>query len=213
METTCGKGAPYDVCLDKGTYDAICLCADDVDVKKQRYVDNVYALTKDEGLFIITSCNWTREELLAQFQHSKLWHQCLWLVDLYCSFDNPCVWLVDLYCLFNNRCVWLVRVCKCCRILIGRYDPNTCAAIWRTSWQERDSCGIQKTLKLTPSDYCNLMSSKWRSISLYAVCVICFFFAECNVCVCVCEFWREFLINFKTSWNLFNEQTTEIFQQ
>lgn len=77
METTCGKGAPYDVCLDKGTYDAICLCADDVDVKKQRYVDNVYALTKDEGLFIITSCNWTREELLAQFQHSKLSHQCL----------------------------------------------------------------------------------------------------------------------------------------
>lgn len=67
----------YDICHDKGTYDAICLSADSA-TERKRYREAVCRLLKPEGLFIITSCNWTADELLPQFVYhsSPLSHVC-----------------------------------------------------------------------------------------------------------------------------------------
>lgn len=63
---------PFDVVLDKGTFDAVCL-SQEVDKHGRRlcegYPGKVAALLKEEtGRFIITSCNWTEDELLAWFE-------------------------------------------------------------------------------------------------------------------------------------------------
>jgi len=56
----------WDVVLDKGTFDAVSLM-DAIDFQGQRgtefYRDRVLQLVKPGGLFLITSCNWTEEEL------------------------------------------------------------------------------------------------------------------------------------------------------
>ncbi|KAJ2456196.1 Protein-lysine N-methyltransferase efm4 [Coemansia sp. RSA 2336] len=64
----------FDVVLDKGTYDAICLKpsdADDSHVDQQAidvYPASVASSLKDAGVFLITSCNWTEDELISRFQ-------------------------------------------------------------------------------------------------------------------------------------------------
>lgn len=58
--------APFDVCLDKGTYDAISLTADSK-LRRERYTATVQGLLKEGGFFVITSCNWTKQELLQLF--------------------------------------------------------------------------------------------------------------------------------------------------
>lgn len=52
----------FDVVLDKGTYDAISLSSD---AKENRniYIEAIYKSMKCNGLLILTSCNWTKEEL------------------------------------------------------------------------------------------------------------------------------------------------------
>ena len=57
----------YDVVLDKGTYDAICMNPDDTENQRRKYRRAVSRLVYSGGLFIITSCNWTQAELLQQF--------------------------------------------------------------------------------------------------------------------------------------------------
>ncbi|KAG0722455.1 EEF1A lysine methyltransferase 2 [Chionoecetes opilio] len=57
----------YDLCHDKGTYDAVSMCPDDPCGKRTIYIQAVHRITHKDGLFIITSCNWTLEELTAQF--------------------------------------------------------------------------------------------------------------------------------------------------
>ena len=54
------------MCLDKGTYDAIGL-AKDGNKKRHLYIQNVKKILKEGGHFVIVSCNWTRNELLAHF--------------------------------------------------------------------------------------------------------------------------------------------------
>ena len=61
----------YHVCHDKGTYDAICLNPDDPKEKRNRYYSNVRKLLKDGALFVITSCNWTEEELKSHFEPGR----------------------------------------------------------------------------------------------------------------------------------------------
>ncbi|PKS10333.1 hypothetical protein jhhlp_002084 [Lomentospora prolificans] len=61
----------WDVVLDKGTFDAICL-SEESDERGRRicegYKERVPGLVKrGGGLFIVTSCNWTEEELRAWF--------------------------------------------------------------------------------------------------------------------------------------------------
>lgn len=56
----------FNVCLDKGTFDAISLCPDlPQSEARQRYFENVTKLLKEDGIFILTSCNWTAKELVS----------------------------------------------------------------------------------------------------------------------------------------------------
>jgi len=60
----------FDLVLDKGTFDAICL-SEETDSSGRRicegYKDRVLRLVKPGGRFLVTSCNWTGEELRAWF--------------------------------------------------------------------------------------------------------------------------------------------------
>lgn len=64
-------GRQYDISHDKGTYDTISLSPENAEAKRQQYIKEVYKLTKDQGLFIITSCNWTEEELISHVSDCK----------------------------------------------------------------------------------------------------------------------------------------------
>ncbi|KAF2275531.1 S-adenosyl-L-methionine-dependent methyltransferase [Westerdykella ornata] len=61
----------FDVVLDKGTFDAICL-SQETDAQGRRicegYRERVEPLMKPGGRFLITSCNWTAEELRMWFE-------------------------------------------------------------------------------------------------------------------------------------------------
>lgn len=57
----------YNIAVDKGTYDAISLNPEDPAPKRKTYINNVHAMLKPGGLFILTSCNWTQAELLDHF--------------------------------------------------------------------------------------------------------------------------------------------------
>ncbi|KRT80315.1 methyltransferase [Oryctes borbonicus] len=57
----------FDIVLDKGTYDAVSLS---IDAKENRnkYIQNMQKMLKPSGMLILTSCNWTKEELITQFE-------------------------------------------------------------------------------------------------------------------------------------------------
>ncbi|KDN67173.1 putative S-adenosylmethionine-dependent methyltransferase [Colletotrichum sublineola] len=61
----------WDVVLDKGTFDAICL-SDEKDALGRRicegYRGRALRLVRPGGLLLITSCNWTEEELRVWFE-------------------------------------------------------------------------------------------------------------------------------------------------
>jgi SAM-dependent methyltransferase len=64
-------GAGFDVVLDKGTFDAICLSQEtDAQGRRicERYREKVEPLVRNGGRFLITSCNWTAEELRGWFE-------------------------------------------------------------------------------------------------------------------------------------------------
>ncbi|OAV87249.1 hypothetical protein PTTG_00577 [Puccinia triticina 1-1 BBBD Race 1] len=60
----------WDLITDKGTFDAICLSEEKIDGRK---LETIYPekildlLVKPGGIFLITSCNWTEEELIQKF--------------------------------------------------------------------------------------------------------------------------------------------------
>lgn len=56
----------FDIVLDKGTFDAISLSSDRI---CQSYRSRILPLLKPGAYFIITSCNWTKDELLQWFVH------------------------------------------------------------------------------------------------------------------------------------------------
>ncbi|KAM0750105.1 S-adenosyl-L-methionine-dependent methyltransferase [Meredithblackwellia eburnea MCA 4105] len=62
---------------DKGTYDAICLSDEEVEVEGGRrklmelYPERVADLVAKDGIFLITSCNWTKTELEKAFINSQ----------------------------------------------------------------------------------------------------------------------------------------------
>lgn len=53
----------FDVVHDKGTYDAVSIHPDDPSSKRNAYINNVHKMTAVNGLLILTSCNWTEDEL------------------------------------------------------------------------------------------------------------------------------------------------------
>lgn len=65
----------WDVVLDKGTFDAISL-SEEKDESGRRifegYKAKVVPLIREGGILLVTSCNWTEEELFAWFQGDEL---------------------------------------------------------------------------------------------------------------------------------------------
>ncbi|KAL0964482.1 hypothetical protein UPYG_G00324430 [Umbra pygmaea] len=62
-----GELGCFDVCIDKGTFDAISLNPENTEEGKACYVQALRGALKENGLFVITSCNWTKEQLLQMF--------------------------------------------------------------------------------------------------------------------------------------------------
>ncbi|KAG5928124.1 hypothetical protein E4U42_001234 [Claviceps africana] len=65
-----GPGRAWDVVLDKGTFDAVSLSGERTDAGRricEVYPERVLPLVREGGLFLITSCNWTEDELTAWF--------------------------------------------------------------------------------------------------------------------------------------------------
>lgn len=60
----------FNVIHDKGTYDAISLHPENPQEKRDKYIANVHKLAADDGLFILSSCNWTESELCTAFMGS-----------------------------------------------------------------------------------------------------------------------------------------------
>lgn len=61
----------WDVVLDKGTFDAISLSSErDASGRRivEGYREHVVPLIRDGGYFLVTSCNWTEEELRGWFE-------------------------------------------------------------------------------------------------------------------------------------------------
>ncbi|KAL6102003.1 eef1akmt2 [Pungitius sinensis] len=63
-----GELKGFDVCIDKGTFDAISLNPDSSKEDKILYVQVLKDALRDKGFFAITSCNWTKEQLLDRFR-------------------------------------------------------------------------------------------------------------------------------------------------
>ena len=65
------KNAGWDLILDKGTFDAVSL-SDSRDARGRRICENygarVLQLLRPGGFFLVTSCNWTEEELKGWFE-------------------------------------------------------------------------------------------------------------------------------------------------
>lgn len=66
----------FDICHDKGTYDAVSLM-ENAREKRAAYIKNVFNILQDEGLFIITSCNFTEEELIESFSGTFAKHSLI----------------------------------------------------------------------------------------------------------------------------------------
>lgn len=67
MDDIQNDNTTYDVCLDKGTFDAISLCPDisQKDAREKYFTNVVKLLKSEESIFIVTSCNWTTSELIS----------------------------------------------------------------------------------------------------------------------------------------------------
>ncbi|KAJ1656055.1 Protein-lysine N-methyltransferase efm4 [Dispira simplex] len=69
--STSASSLQWDLVLDKGTFDAISLSAGSSETTqdpKRQYVEAICELLRDNGVLLITSCNWTQEELVKLFQ-------------------------------------------------------------------------------------------------------------------------------------------------
>lgn len=67
-----GELKGFDVCIDKGTFDAISLNPDNSKDGKKLYVHALKDALKHNGFFAITSCNWTKEQLLDRFSEGEV---------------------------------------------------------------------------------------------------------------------------------------------
>ncbi|KAM7358919.1 EEF1A lysine methyltransferase 2 [Cochliomyia hominivorax] len=64
----CKELGQFRIVHDKGTYDAISLCPDNPKEKRELYMESVRAIMNEKSIFVITSCNWTENELISSFQ-------------------------------------------------------------------------------------------------------------------------------------------------
>lgn len=61
----------YDLVIDKGTFDAITLMEDFSHLIRERYLSATIQLLKDDGLFVIATCNWTQDEIIQHMETCK----------------------------------------------------------------------------------------------------------------------------------------------
>ncbi|KAI8118263.1 hypothetical protein FF38_04263 [Lucilia cuprina] len=64
----CKKMGEFGIVHDKGTYDAISLCPENPKEQRELYMQTVRNMMNETSIFIITSCNWTEEELIISFK-------------------------------------------------------------------------------------------------------------------------------------------------
>ncbi|XP_055912226.1 EEF1A lysine methyltransferase 2 [Eupeodes corollae] len=76
----CQKLGKFNVIHDKGTYDAISLNPENPKEKREAYLDCVRNMMDEDAFFIITSCNWTEEELVLSFSEKFI---------KFCSIPTP----------------------------------------------------------------------------------------------------------------------------
>lgn len=67
FSTLADNKAYFNLCHDKGTYDAISLRPNDAKEARHKYMNTLKGILVANGIFIITSCNWTLKELKDQF--------------------------------------------------------------------------------------------------------------------------------------------------
>ena len=56
----------FKIVIDKGTFDAVSLSESSVR-DRERYLESVASMVQTDGMFLITSCNWTEAELIKHF--------------------------------------------------------------------------------------------------------------------------------------------------
>ena len=56
----------FRIVIDKGTFDAVSLSESSVR-DRERYLESVASMVQTDGMFLITSCNWTEAELIKHF--------------------------------------------------------------------------------------------------------------------------------------------------
>ncbi|WWD22544.1 hypothetical protein CI109_107037 [Kwoniella shandongensis] len=71
-----GSEEKWDLVMDKGTFDALCLSNENVDdtgrLPSQVYPERMAKLVKEGGWFLITSCNFTEEEIKKRYMKEGL---------------------------------------------------------------------------------------------------------------------------------------------
>ncbi|XP_041984051.1 EEF1A lysine methyltransferase 2 [Aricia agestis] len=60
-------GCKFGLVHDKGTYDAISLNPENPKQNELKYQEKVTEMLSENGIFVITSCNWTEAELISHF--------------------------------------------------------------------------------------------------------------------------------------------------
>ena len=68
LENSKLKGKRFDVCVDKGTYDAISLNPENAKKCRELYKEYLAQLLNTDGIFALASCNWTIDELKEFFK-------------------------------------------------------------------------------------------------------------------------------------------------
>lgn len=67
LDEACVAGfGKFKIVHDKGTYDAVALMENAME-KRAKYIKNVASMMDDDSFFIITSCNFTEDELIESF--------------------------------------------------------------------------------------------------------------------------------------------------
>lgn len=88
LEPTCSDcfGIKYQFLVDKGTLDAICLLygetAEKLHQTKIRYLESVYYCAKEGSVFLLASCNNTKDELLSLFDLKCRYQRHAELIDI-----------------------------------------------------------------------------------------------------------------------------------
>ncbi|XP_076280523.1 EEF1A lysine methyltransferase 2 [Lasioglossum baleicum] len=67
---SCELPTDFKVAHDKGTYDAISLHPEDPATKRKLYIETIKKILLPDGYLVLTSCNWTKEELETHFQNN-----------------------------------------------------------------------------------------------------------------------------------------------